>query len=71
VALVIDVVFGLHAKALGMPTEQFRSIVEAGTHTKRSTTLQELGNAAVFLASDMSSGMTGTVANLTGGIIAD
>jgi enoyl-[acyl-carrier-protein] reductase (NADH) len=31
----------------------------------------ELANVAVFIASDLSSGMTGTVANLTGGKIVD
>jgi NAD(P)-dependent dehydrogenase (short-subunit alcohol dehydrogenase family) len=67
----IDVVFGLHAKTIGIPPEQFRSIIEGMTHRKRSSTLAEVANAAVFLASDQASGMTGTVANLTGGIIVD
>jgi len=40
-------------------------------HTRRSTTVAELTNAAVWLASDLASGMTGTVANLTGGKIVD
>ena len=67
----IDIVFGLHAKAMGIPREQFLTIVEGMTHRKRSTTLAEVANAAVFLASDQASGMTGTVANLTGGMIVD
>jgi hypothetical protein len=41
------------------------------THRKRSTTLAELANAAVFLASEGAAAMTGTVANLTGGIAVD
>jgi NAD(P)-dependent dehydrogenase (short-subunit alcohol dehydrogenase family) len=67
----IDVVFGLHAKAIGIPREQFRALIEGMTHRKRSSTLAEVANAAVFLASDQASGMTGTVANLTGGMIVD
>jgi len=41
------------------------------THRRRSTTLAELTSAAVFLASDAAAGMTGTVANLTGGAVVD
>jgi len=41
------------------------------TDSKRSSTLAEVANAAVFLALDKASGMTGTVANLTGGMIVD
>jgi enoyl-[acyl-carrier-protein] reductase (NADH) len=67
----IDVVFGLHAKALGISREQFQGFIESLTHRKRSTKLAEVANAAVFLASDLGSGMTGTVANLTGGLIVD
>ncbi len=67
----IDVVFGAHAKALGITREQFQRMIEGMTHTRRSTTLAELSNVAVFLASDLASGMTGTVANLTGGEIVD
>jgi NAD(P)-dependent dehydrogenase (short-subunit alcohol dehydrogenase family) len=67
----ITVVFGLHAKALGISREQFQGFVESMTHRKRSTALAEVANTAVFLASDLGSGMTGTVANLTGGLIVD
>jgi NAD(P)-dependent dehydrogenase (short-subunit alcohol dehydrogenase family) len=65
----IDVVFGLHAKAHGMTREQFQSLVEGNTHRRRSTTLLELANVAAFVASDRAAAMTGTVANLTGGIV--
>jgi enoyl-[acyl-carrier-protein] reductase (NADH) len=41
------------------------------THRKRATTLAELGDVAAFVASDQAAAMTGTVANLTGGIIVD
>ncbi len=68
---VIDVVYGLHADALGIPKDQFTAAVSTMTHRKRPTTLAELTAVAVFLASDRASAMTGTVANLTGGIIVD
>lgn len=45
--------------------------MESTSHTRRSTTLKELTNAAVFLASDLAAGMTGTVANLTAGKVSD
>lgn len=67
----IGVVFGLHAKAMGMSREQFQALIEGMSHTRRSTTLKELADTAVFLASDLASAMTGAVVNLTGGRIAD
>jgi enoyl-[acyl-carrier-protein] reductase (NADH) len=67
----IEIVSGIHAKVLGISREQFAALLDSTGHTKRSTTLAEVTNAAVFLASDLASGMTGTVANLTGGRIAD
>lgn len=67
----IEMVSGVHAKVLGISREQFAALLDSTGHTKRSTTLAEVANAAVFLASDLASGMTGTVANLTGGRIAD
>ena len=67
----IDVIFGLQAKVLGITREAFQQLMESTTHTRRSTTLAELTNVAVFLASDLANGMTGTVANLTAGKSAD
>ena len=67
----IDVVFGLHANAMGIPREQFQGFIESLTHRKRSTKVSEVAEMAAFLASDRGSGMTGTVANLTGGLIVD
>jgi NAD(P)-dependent dehydrogenase (short-subunit alcohol dehydrogenase family) len=67
----IDVVFELHAKAAGISREQFLAMIESMTHTKRSTTLAEVADAAVFVASDKAGSMTGTVLNLTGGLIVD
>jgi NAD(P)-dependent dehydrogenase (short-subunit alcohol dehydrogenase family) len=63
--------FGLHAQASGMTLQQFQGFMESITHTKRLTTLAELANALVFASSDQSSGMTGAVLNLTGGMISD
>jgi NAD(P)-dependent dehydrogenase (short-subunit alcohol dehydrogenase family) len=67
----IDVVFGLHAKAAGITGDQFQSMIEGMTHRRRSTTLRELADVAAFVASDRAAAMTGTVANLTGGIAVD
>jgi NAD(P)-dependent dehydrogenase (short-subunit alcohol dehydrogenase family) len=67
----IDVVFGLHAEAHGITYEEFRTAMAANSHRKRATTLAELGEVAAFVASDRAAAMTGTVANLTGGIIVD
>jgi len=66
-----NVVLGLHAKAMGITQQQFQSLVESMSHRRRSTTLLELANVAAFMASDQARAMTGTVANLTGGIIVD
>jgi NAD(P)-dependent dehydrogenase (short-subunit alcohol dehydrogenase family) len=65
----IDVVFGLHAGAIGIEPAQFRAMVEGLTHRRRSTTLAELTAAVSFLASDGATALTGTVVNLTGGIV--
>jgi enoyl-[acyl-carrier-protein] reductase (NADH) len=67
----IEVVFDLHAKAMGISREQFQAFIDSMSDRRRSSTLAEVANAAVFLASDLASGMTGTVANLTGGAIVD
>lgn len=67
----IDVVFGLHAQAYGVTRDEFAAAMSATTHRKRLTTLVELGDAAAYLASDRAAAMTGTVANLTGGMIVD
>jgi NAD(P)-dependent dehydrogenase (short-subunit alcohol dehydrogenase family) len=67
----IDIVFGIHAKALGITREQFQALMEGLSHTRRSSTLAEVANAAVILASDLASGFTGSVANLTAGKAAD
>jgi NAD(P)-dependent dehydrogenase (short-subunit alcohol dehydrogenase family) len=67
----IEIVFGIHAKTLGIDWDQARSFMESTTHARRSSTLEELTNVAAFLVSDLAKGMTGTVANLTLGKAAD
>jgi 3-oxoacyl-[acyl-carrier protein] reductase len=48
-----------------------RRYMENGTVLGRLPTLEEVANAAVFLASDRASAITGTIANLTCGSIMD
>ena len=63
--------FGHYAKAMGVTPAQFQSSVENMTHLRRLTTLADLSSVAAFLASDLASGMTGTVVNLSGGGVVD
>jgi len=56
---------------IGISSEQFRGMIEGMTHRRRSSTLKDLADAAIFAASDLSKGMTGAVINLTGGMISD
>ncbi|MEO6456704.1 MAG: SDR family oxidoreductase [Chloroflexia bacterium] len=48
-----------------------RTYMEDGTVLGRLPTLDEVANAAVFMASDRASALTGTIANLTCGSIMD
>jgi NAD(P)-dependent dehydrogenase (short-subunit alcohol dehydrogenase family) len=66
---LIDEVWAIHGKAHGITFEQFHSVMEGMTHRKRLTTLDELTSAAVFVASDEGSAITGTLVNLTAGMI--
>lgn len=67
----IDEVFGLHAKAAGIRREEFQAAMEGLTLRRKLPTLAEVASVAAFMASDRASAMTGTVANLSGGSIAD
>jgi NAD(P)-dependent dehydrogenase (short-subunit alcohol dehydrogenase family) len=58
-------------KASGITYEQFQAYLASTTHPRRVMTLAEVANAAVFMASDKASGMTGTTINLTMGSLAD
>jgi NAD(P)-dependent dehydrogenase (short-subunit alcohol dehydrogenase family) len=64
-------VYGLHAEGAGMTGDEFQAFSEGMTLLGRLPTLAEVANAATFIASDQASAMTGTVANLSGGAIAD
>jgi NAD(P)-dependent dehydrogenase (short-subunit alcohol dehydrogenase family) len=63
--------FEIRAKALGVTWEQFQELLASRTHARRLSTLEELANVAVFVASDQASGMTGTTVNLTMGSLDD
>jgi 3-oxoacyl-[acyl-carrier protein] reductase len=62
---------GEHAKAVGETFETFQAMLEKQTMLHRMPMLAEVANAAVFMASDRASAITGAVANLTCGAIAD
>jgi len=63
--------FESRAKATGTTWEQFQELLASRTHPRRLMTLAEMANVAVFMASDMASGMTGTTVNLTMGSLDD
>lgn len=66
---LIDEVWEIHGKAHGISFEQFHGVMEGMTHRKRLTTLKELTDAAIFAASDEGSAMSGTILNLTAGMV--
>ena len=68
---LIEQLAQIRAKSYGITFEQFYATMAAQTHRKRLTTLEELTNAAVFVASDEGSAITGTILNLTAGMIVD
>ena len=59
------------AKAAGITPAEYLARIGSMTHLRRLTTLAELANVATFMASDQASGMTGTVANLSGGAVVE
>jgi NAD(P)-dependent dehydrogenase (short-subunit alcohol dehydrogenase family) len=63
--------FEPRAEASGMTWEQWQESLASRTHPRRLMTLAEMANAAVFMASDQASGMTGTTVNLTMGSVDD
>jgi NAD(P)-dependent dehydrogenase (short-subunit alcohol dehydrogenase family) len=63
--------FGLYAEASGMTWGPFQESLASRTHTRRLSTLADMANTAVFMASDKASGMTGTVVNLSMGGLDD
>jgi len=63
--------FEPRAKATGLTWDQWQQLLASRTHPKRTMTLEEMANVAVFIASDKASGMTGTTVNLTMGTLDD
>jgi NAD(P)-dependent dehydrogenase (short-subunit alcohol dehydrogenase family) len=63
--------FARYASETGVTPAEFQARIESMSHLRRLTTLEELANAAAFLASDHASAMTGTVVNLSGGAIVE
>jgi NAD(P)-dependent dehydrogenase (short-subunit alcohol dehydrogenase family) len=63
--------FEIRAKVSGMTWEQYQESLASKTHPRRLMTLAEMASAAVFMASDKASGMTGTTVNLTMGSLDD
>lgn len=61
--------FKRYAKSAGLAPAEYQGRIENMTHLRRLTTLAELADTAAFLASDRASGITGTIANLSGGAI--
>lgn len=67
----IKEVFGIHAMAAGMSWEQFHDLIAGKNHRRRLPTLAETADVAAFLASDRAGAMTGTVVNLSMGMLDD
>ncbi len=67
----IKEVFGLHAKAHRISMEQFQVTIASKNHRRQLLTLAELTNVAVFMASDHASAMTGSIVNLSMGMLDD
>jgi len=67
----IQEAFEPRAEATGLTWPQFQDVLTSRTHTKRLMTLEEVGNVAAFMASDLASGVTGTTINLTMGSMDD
>ena len=67
----IQEAFEPRAAATGMTWEQWQEQLASRTHARRLMTLEEMADAAAFLASDKASGLTGTIVNLTMGSLDD
>lgn len=59
------------AKDMSITWEQFQQFLADSSHPCRNQTLQDVAGTAVFLASDLASGLTGTTVNLSMGAVAD
>jgi NAD(P)-dependent dehydrogenase (short-subunit alcohol dehydrogenase family) len=63
-------VYGLHADAYGISRDAFEARMADLTLRKRLPTVAEIADVAAFVASDRAAAITGTVTNLTGGLVA-
>ena len=63
--------FEPRAAASGLTWAQWQEHLASRTHPRRLMRLEELADAAAFLASDRASGLTGTTVNLTMGSLDD
>jgi NAD(P)-dependent dehydrogenase (short-subunit alcohol dehydrogenase family) len=68
---LIDEVWDIHGKAHGISFEQFNERMEGLTHRRQLTTLKELTGGALFVSSDEGSAITGTILNLTAGMVVE
>jgi len=67
----VDKVLNQDAQAAGMTRKDFQPQLKQGMFLRRFPSLVEVANVAALMASDFASPMTGTVANMTCGAIAD
>lgn len=63
--------FDLKAARTGMSWDQFKAYLANWSHPKRVMQVQELAQAATWVASDRASGLMGTTVNLTMGGVPD
>ena len=64
-------VYDAKAKRSGTTWEQWQELIANRNHARRLSTLEEMANTAVFMASDKASGMTGTTVNMSMGSLDD
>jgi enoyl-[acyl-carrier-protein] reductase (NADH) len=62
---------GASTEGWSAPTTEIEAAIKARSLLGRVTTLGDVGNAAVFLASDLAGATTGAVFNLNSGTVVD
>jgi enoyl-[acyl-carrier-protein] reductase (NADH) len=62
-------VYGLHADAYGITRSQFEARMADRMLSKRLPTIANIADAATFLASDRAAAITGSVLNLSSGMV--
>lgn len=67
----VDAVFRQHAERAGISREAFEAGLAARTMLRRLPSLAEVADVAVLMASDRTRAITGAIANVTCGEIAD